>query len=122
MGSASAAQGFAGSDPGRRHGAAHQATMRRHPTCHNQRHSQLESTTIYLGALGRRRKKKVLLKKIYKIDKPIASLIRKKKKRKKKIYINNTRTERGDINTNSKDIKRKKRKYCHKSISIKSTT
>ena len=32
--------------------------MRRSPTFHNQRHSQLEPTTVYLGALGRRTKKK----------------------------------------------------------------
>ena len=30
-----AAQGFAGSDPGRRHGTTCQATLRRRPTCHN---------------------------------------------------------------------------------------
>ena len=30
--SASAAQGFAGSDPGHRHGTTHQAILRRHPT------------------------------------------------------------------------------------------
>ena len=29
------AQGFAGSDPGRGHGTAHQATLSRRPTCHN---------------------------------------------------------------------------------------
>ena len=33
--STSAAQGFTGSDPGHGHGTAHQATLRRHPTCHN---------------------------------------------------------------------------------------
>ena len=33
--SASAAQGFAGSDPGRRHDTAHQTVLRWHPTCHN---------------------------------------------------------------------------------------
>ena len=32
--SASAAQGFAGSDPECGHSTAHQATLRRHPTCH----------------------------------------------------------------------------------------
>ena len=30
-----AAQCFAGSDPGRGHGTAHQTTLRRRPTCHN---------------------------------------------------------------------------------------
>ena len=33
--SAPAAQGFAGSNPGLRHGTAHQSMLRRHPTCHN---------------------------------------------------------------------------------------
>ena len=33
--SASAAQGFASSDPGHGCGTAHQAMWRRHPTCHN---------------------------------------------------------------------------------------
>ena len=33
--SALAAQGFASSDPGRRHGTDHQAMLRRCPTCHN---------------------------------------------------------------------------------------
>ena len=33
--SASAAQDFTGSDPGRRHGTAHQAMLRRRPICHN---------------------------------------------------------------------------------------
>ena len=56
-GSALAAQDFTGSDPGCRHGTAHQAMLRQRPTQHNQRHSQLEYTTIYRGALGRRRRK-----------------------------------------------------------------
>ena len=30
-----AAQCFVGLNPGRRHGTAHQATLRQHPTCHN---------------------------------------------------------------------------------------
>ena len=33
--SATAAQGFSGSDPGHRHGTAHQATLRWHPTYYN---------------------------------------------------------------------------------------
>ena len=33
--SASVAQGFAGLDPGRRHGITHQAMLRQHPTQHN---------------------------------------------------------------------------------------
>ena len=56
--STSVAQGFASSDPGHRHGSAHQAMLRRRPTQHNQRHSQLEYATTYWGALGRRRRGK----------------------------------------------------------------
>ena len=44
--SASAAQGFAGSDPGYGRGTAHQAMLGRCPTWHNQRHSQLEYVTM----------------------------------------------------------------------------
>ena len=33
--SASLAQGFTGLDPGHGHGTAHQAMLRRRPTCHN---------------------------------------------------------------------------------------
>ena len=46
------------SDPGRRHGAAHQAMLRRHATWHNQRHSQLEYTTMYGGLLGEEEEEK----------------------------------------------------------------
>ena len=35
MGSALAAQSFAGSDPGRGHGTSRQATLKQHPTYHN---------------------------------------------------------------------------------------
>ena len=52
MRSTSSAQGFAGLDPGRGHGTAHQVMLRQSPTQHNQRHSQLEYTTTYWGALG----------------------------------------------------------------------
>ena len=52
-----AAQGLAGLDPGPGHGTARQPMLRLHPTEHNQRHSQVEYTTTYQGALGRRRKK-----------------------------------------------------------------
>ena len=58
--SVSAARGFAGLAPGRRHGTARQATVRERPTQHNQRHVQLEYTAMYRGALGRRRRKKRL--------------------------------------------------------------
>ena len=67
--SASAAQGFEGSDPGCGHGTAHQAMLRWHPTCHNQKDLQLEYTTMYRGPLGRRRKKIKSLKKKSGIDK-----------------------------------------------------
>ena len=56
--STSVAQGFTSLDPGRRHGTAHQAMLRWRPTCHNQKDLQLEYTTVYLGALGRRGEKK----------------------------------------------------------------
>ena len=42
-------QGFAGSDPGRRHGTTHQAMLRWHLTCHNWKDTQLEYTTMYWG-------------------------------------------------------------------------
>ena len=56
--SPSAAQGFAGSDPGRVQGTAHQAMLRRWPTQHSQKDLQLEYTTMYWGSLGRRRREK----------------------------------------------------------------
>ena len=54
MRSALEAWGFAGSDPGHGHGIAHQAVLRRHPTYHNQKHPQLDYTTMYQGDLGRK--------------------------------------------------------------------
>ena len=48
----SAAWGFTHSDPGLGHGTAHQTTLRWRPTCHNQRHSQVEYTTMYWGLWG----------------------------------------------------------------------
>ena len=66
MCSASAAQGFASSDPGRKPSTAHQAMMRRRPTEQSQKDPQLEYTAMDRGALGRRRrgekKKKTNLK------------------------------------------------------------
>ena len=56
--SASAVQGFTGSDPGCRHSTTHQAMLRRHPTCHNQRDPQLKYIAMCQEARGRRRKKK----------------------------------------------------------------
>ena len=52
------AQGFTGSHPGRRHGTTHQAMLRRHPTQHIQKDLQLEYTTVYWRALGRRRRRR----------------------------------------------------------------
>ena len=56
--SAWVAWGFISSDPGHRPSTAHQAMLRQRPTCHNQKDLQLEYTTAYWGALGRRRRKK----------------------------------------------------------------
>ena len=39
------AQGFAGSDPGCRHGTAHQAMLRQRPTCHTKKDPQLKYAT-----------------------------------------------------------------------------
>ena len=50
--SASAVQGFAGLDPGHGHGTTHQAMLRRHPTCHNQKDLQLEYTLCTGGLWG----------------------------------------------------------------------
>ena len=56
--SASAAQGFAGLDPGSRHGTAHQALLRQRLTCHNQKDPQLKCATMYWGDLGRKKQGK----------------------------------------------------------------
>ena len=55
--SASEAQGFTGSDPGRRHGTAHQATLRQHPTCHNQKDPQRRIYKYVLGGFGEKKEK-----------------------------------------------------------------
>ena len=55
--SASAAHGFTSSDPGWGHGTTHQAMLRWHPTCHNQKDPQLKIHNYVRGALGRKRKK-----------------------------------------------------------------
>ena len=44
--SASAAQGFAGSDPGHGHDTIPQAMLRWHPTCRNQKDPQLKYATM----------------------------------------------------------------------------
>ena len=55
--SALAAWGFTSPDPRHRYGTACPAMLRWHPTQHNQRHSQLEYTTLYWEGLGRRRRR-----------------------------------------------------------------
>ena len=52
-----AAQCFVGWNPGRGHGAAHQTTLRQRPDATTRRTHNEEYTTIYWGALGRKRKK-----------------------------------------------------------------
>ena len=54
----SVAWDFTGSDPGHGHGTTRHAMLRWRPTCHNQRHSESEYTTMQWGPLGRRRRKK----------------------------------------------------------------
>ena len=55
--SASAAQGFTGSNPRHGHGTTHQAMLGWRPICHNQKDPQLKYTIMYQGALGRKRNK-----------------------------------------------------------------
>ena len=56
--SASVAQCFDCLDPECGRDTTSQAMLRQHPTQHNQKDLQLEYTTMYWGALGRRRRKK----------------------------------------------------------------
>ena len=53
VGFAHSAVAAQGSDPGRRHGTARQATLRRCPTSHNWKDLQLRYTTMYPGGEGR---------------------------------------------------------------------
>ena len=46
-----ASQGFTGSDPGHRHGTAHQAMLGWHPTRHNQKVLKLEYIQLCTGGL-----------------------------------------------------------------------
>ena len=57
------AQCFVGSNPGRGHGTAHQTTLRQRPNTTTRWTHNEEYTTMYLGALGRKRKKIKSLKK-----------------------------------------------------------
>ena len=50
-------QGFAGSDPGRRHGTAHRAMLRQRPTCHNQKDPQPRMCNCVLRGFGKEKKK-----------------------------------------------------------------
>ena len=50
--SASAAQGFTGSDPGHGPSTTHQAMLRRRPTWQSQKDLQLEYTTMAWGTFG----------------------------------------------------------------------
>ena len=55
--SALAAQSFAGLDAGCRHGTAHEAMLRQHPTCHNQKDPQLKSYHYVPGDFGEKKEK-----------------------------------------------------------------
>ena len=46
-----AAQGFTGSDPGRGHGTARQATVRQRPMCHNQKDPQPKYVHLCTGGI-----------------------------------------------------------------------
>ena len=70
MHSASAAQGFTGSDPGRGHGAAHQTMLRWHPTCHNQKHPQLKVHNYVPEGFGEKKEKIKSLKNPQKTSHP----------------------------------------------------
>ena len=59
-----AAYCLVGSNPGRGHGTAHRTTLRQRPTCHTGRTHNEEYTTMYWGALGRKRKKNKISKKM----------------------------------------------------------
>ena len=58
--SASAAQGFAGSDSGRGHGTAHQAMLGWHPTCHSWKDPQLRIYNYVPGGFGEKTETKNL--------------------------------------------------------------
>ena len=56
--SASVAQGSSSSDPGRGHGTAHQAMLRRRPPQQNEKDLQPEYATRHWGVFGEKKKKK----------------------------------------------------------------
>uniref|UniRef100_A0A3Q2H2L5 Thiamine pyrophosphokinase n=1 Tax=Equus caballus TaxID=9796 RepID=A0A3Q2H2L5_HORSE len=56
--STSAAQGFAGLNPGCGHGTTRQAMLSWRPTCHNLKDPQLKYTTMYWEDLGRKKQPK----------------------------------------------------------------
>ena len=53
-----AAPRFVGSNPGRGHGTAHQATLRQRPTCHNWNDPQLRIYIYVPGGFGEKMEKK----------------------------------------------------------------
>ena len=55
--SALVARGFAGSDPGRGHGTAHQAMLRQHPICHNEKDPQLKIHNYVPVGFGEKKEK-----------------------------------------------------------------
>ena len=61
--SASAARGFASSDPGRGHGTARQDVLGRRPASRGWREPQLGIQNYVLGGFGRKRKNKIIKKK-----------------------------------------------------------
>ena len=65
--SASAAQGFAGSNSGHGNGTAHQAMLRLCLTCHNWKDAQLRIHNYVLGGFGEKKEKNKILKKKAKI-------------------------------------------------------
>ena len=54
---ASVAQGFAGLDAGRGHGTAHQAMLRQHLTCHNEKDPELKIYNNVPGGFGEKKEK-----------------------------------------------------------------
>ena len=58
-----AAQCFVSSNPGHEHGTAYQATLRQHPTCHNQKDPQLRICNYVPGGFGEKKKKSEIFKK-----------------------------------------------------------
>ena len=58
-----AAQCFVGSNPGRRHGTAHQTMLRQCPTCHNMKDPQRRIYNYVPGGFGEKKEKNKISKK-----------------------------------------------------------